>query len=338
MAPTTDSPAVAMRRLINGYQVTQALCVAATLGLADMLDSGPRTSDDLAAETGAHAETLYRLMRALATVDIVREEPGRNFRLTDFGAVLRTDHPHSARGWAMFVGEPSYWQAWGDLLHSVQTGENAFRHIHGTDPWSYRAQHPHVSELFDRVMASNSSTLAEQITNVVDFGRFATIVDVGGGNGALLAAILANHRDQRGIVFDQPHVVSGATSVLAAAGVEDRCAIVDGSFFDAVPAGGDAYLLKAIIHDWEDEDCLRILRVCRQAMDVGNALLIIERELGEPNERQEAKFADLNMLVSPGGRERTTAEYAGLVEAAGFRFVGVTPTAAGLAVFESTAI
>jgi hypothetical protein len=337
MAPQTERPELAIRRLVNGYQMTQALSVAATLGLADLLAAGPRTSDELATDTGVHADTLYRLMRALASIDVFHEEPGRRFRLTELGAVLRTDAPESIRGWAAFVGTPYYWQAWGDLLHSVRTGENAFRHVHGTDPWTLRAQHPEASAAFDRAMTSLYRQMAEHVVAAFDFGRFATVVDIGGGNGAFLASILARHPALRGVLFDQPHVVSGAGPLLAAAGVADRCDVVGGSFFEAVPRGGDAYVLKAVLHDWEDADCLRILHTCRQAMTPGTALLVVERELGPANEGWEAKFSDLNMLAAPGGRERTTEEYAALVAAAGFRWVGATPSASGHAVFEGVA-
>ena len=338
MTNPAERPELAILRLVNGYQLTQALSVAATLGLADRLADGARTSDELAREVGVHAETLYRLLRALASIDVFHEEPGRQFRLTELGAVLRTDAPESVRGWAAFVGDPSHWQAWGDLLHSVRSGENAFRHVHGMDPWTLRAQRPEDSAVFDRAMTSLSRQVAEQVIAAFDFGRFSSVVDVGGGNGAFLAAILARNPRLRGVLFDQPHVVAGAGPLLAAAGVANRCEVVGGSFFDAVPRGEAAYVLKAILHDWEDADCLRILRVCRAAMTPGTALLIVERELGPANARWEDKFSDLNMLVAPGGRERATAEYAALVEAAGFRFVGVTPSASGRAVFESVAV
>jgi hypothetical protein len=338
MGDPADRPELAIRRLVNGYQITQALSVAATLGIADLLVSGPRSSDDLATVVGAHPDALYRLLRALASIGVFHEEPDRQFRVTDLGAILCTDAPASIRGWAAFVGDPYHWHAWGGLLHSVQTGENAFRHVHGTDPWTLRAQHPAASAVFDRAMTSLSRQVAGAVVEAFAFGRFTTIVDVAGGNGAFLATILSRYPQVQGVLFDQPHVVSGAGSLLATAGVADRCTVVGGSFFIEIPQGGDAYVLKAILHDWEETDCLRILRVCRQAMAAGTALLIVERELGGPNERWEDKFSDLNMLAAPGGRERTTEEYAALVEAAGFRFVGATPCASGQAVFESVAV
>ncbi|MDQ3657135.1 MAG: methyltransferase [Chloroflexota bacterium] len=305
-------------------------------------DRGPpgrRTtgSDDLARATGTHPGALYRLLRALAGAGVMREEEGGRFALTDLGDCLRTDVPESLAGWTAFVGEPYHWQVWGDLLHSVQTGEDAFHHVHGTDPWSYRARHPERSARFDRAMAAVSRQVAAAILATYDFGRFGTVVDIAGGTGTFLAAILARHATMQGVLFDLPHVVAGAEPILTAAGVTDRCAIVEGSFFEAVPAGGDAYILKAILHDWDDEDCLRILHRCRRAMTDGASLLAVERELGPPNESPDGKFSDLNMLVATGGRERSPEEYGVLFASAGFRFVGFTPSASGTGVFEGVA-
>ncbi len=337
MSQEPERPAAALRRMVNGYQVTQAIHVAATLGIADQLAGGPRGSDDLASATGAHPDALYRLLRALASIGVFREEGDRGFALTDLGDCLRSDAPESLSGWAAFVGDSYHWQAWGALLHSVQTGENAFRHVHGTDPWTLRARHPERSAAFDRAMTSLSRQVVASVLAAYDFGRFGVVVDVAGGNGAFLAAILAHHPVIRGVLFDQPHVVSGSGPILEAAGVTDRCEVVGGSFFDDVPGGGDAYILKAILHDWEDEDCLRILHTCRRAMADGAALLVVEQELGPANGNSASKFSDLNMLASPGGRERTPEAYAALFAAAGFRFVGVTGSAVGTAVFEGAA-
>ena len=330
-------PSLALRRLVNGYQVTQAIHVAAVLGIADLLADGPRSSDDLAAATETHPGTLYRLLRALAGVGVFREEADRHFALTDLGACLRSDAPEPVGGWAAFVGESYHWQAWSALLHSVQTGENAFRHVHGIDSWTFRSHHPELSASFDRAMTDLSRQLSSAIQEAYDFGRFEHVVDVGGGNGAFLAAILAKHPAMHGVLFDQPHVVSGAGAVLAAAGVADRCQVVGGSFFESVPAGGDAYVLKAILHDWEDEPCVQILRTCRTAMADGAALLVVERELGRPNQDPDAKFSDLNMLVGPMGQERTPDEYAALFAEARFQFVRFTPSAVGTGIYEGVA-
>ncbi len=296
--------------------------------------AGPRTSDDLAIATGSHAPSLYRLLRALAGVGVFEETGERQFALTPLGDCLRSDSPVRLKGWAEFIGRPYHWRSWADLRHSVETGENAFQHVHGVDPWEYRAREPEESEIFDRAMTDLTRASVRALLDSYDFGRFGVVVDIGGGRGALLAALLGEYPSLRGVLFDQPHVVSGAAELLSAAGVADRCEVVAGSFFEAVPEGGDAYILKAIVHDWEDEEASAILRSCRQAMPAESALLVVERDLGPPNEGPDGKFSDLNMLVGPGGRERTVDEYRALYEAAGFRLVRVTPTAAGLSVVE----
>ena len=266
---------------------------------------------------------------------VFREEGGRRFTLTELGDCLRSDAPEGIAGWARFAGSPSHWLAWGELLHTVRTGENAFRHAHSTDVWTYRAERPEESAIFDGAMMALTRSSNRALVEAYDFGRFTTIVDVGGGNGALLALLLERYPALRGVVFDQPHVVSGAAEVLGAAGVAERCRVLGGSFFEEVPTGGDAYALKAIIHDWEDEESLAILRNCRAAMADDGTLLVIERVLGPPNTDVATKLSDLNMLVAPGGRERTEDEFESLLAAAGFRLVGVTPTAVGLSVLES---
>lgn len=316
--------------------MSQAIHVVASLGLADLLKDGSRGSDDLAVATGTDPGALYRLLRALASVGVLREDEGRRFSLTPVGECLRSDAEESLQGWAAFVGRPYYWQTWGNLLQSVRTGENAFRHVHGTDVWTYRARNPEESEVFDRAMTALTRTANHSVLEAFDFGRFGTVVDVAGGNGALLAALLQRYPRMRGVLFDQSHVVEGAAEVLAQAEVADRCTIEAGSFFEEVPEGGDAYVLKAIVHDWEDPEATAILRVCRRAMRDEAVLLVIEREVGPPNEDPEAKLSDLNMLVSPGGRERTTEEFAALFESAGFRLQGSTPTGSGLSVIEAS--
>jgi O-methyltransferase/methyltransferase family protein len=315
-----------MRRLVSGYQVSQALHVFATLGIPDHLVGGARSSDELASLTDTHAPSLYRLLRALAAIGVLREEEERRFSLTLLGEALRSDTPETIAGWAAFIGRPYHWNAWAHLLHSIRTGENAMRHVLGQGPWEYRAEHPEESEIFDRAMTDLTRASHRALLEAYDFGRFGIVVDVGGGRGALLRAILDAHPEVRGVLFDQPHVVSSAD-------VGERCEVVAGSFFEAVPEGGDAYVLKAIVHDWEDAEALAILRVCRTAMSEQSTLLVVEVELGAPNE-PDGKFSDLNMLVGPGGRERTRGEYAALFAAAGFELTGVTRTSGTHSLFE----
>ena len=330
-----ETPAATLTRLIGGFQVSQAIHVAATLGIADLVGGGARTADELAAETGAHGPSLYRLLRALAAVGIFHEGDGRRFSLTPMAELLRSDVPGSLQGWAAFIGRPYFRESWTALEHSIRTGENAFQHLHGTDVWSYRGERPEESAIFDRAMQSLTGGANRELIDAYDFSRFATVVDVGGGNGTLLAALLAEYPTMQGIVFDQDHVVANGGPVLEAAGVADRCKVVGGSFFEEVPGGGDAYTLKSIIHDWDDERSIEILRVCRRAMSDDAKLLLIERIVGPPNEDPRTKFGDLNMLVNPAGRERTVEEWDSLLDASGFRLEGTTPSASGLAVIEA---
>jgi hypothetical protein len=320
-----EHPSATLRRLINGYQVSQAIRVAAGLGIADLLAHGPRTSDDLALATDSDPRSLYRLLRALASVRVLDEEEGRRFSLTPVGERLRTDTPDSLAGWAKFVDRPSHQQAWAALAHSVRTGENAFRAVHGTDVWTYRADKPEESAIFDAAMQSLTRRVEGSLLAAYDFGRFATIVDVGGGNGTLLRALLTAYPSLHGVLFDQPHVVEGVE-------LGERGRVVGGSFFDGVPDGGDAYLLKSIIHDWEDEQASAILRNCRRN---GTTVLLIERIVAAPNDDPETKFSDLNMLVAAGGCERTLDEFRRVFAHAGLELVGTTPTASGFHVIEA---
>jgi hypothetical protein len=313
-------------RLINGYQVSQAIHVAATLGIADQLAEGARSAGQLAAATNTHEPSLYRLLRALAAVGVLREDPDRRFTLTPLGEGLRHDAADSPAAWAAFVGRPYHWSAWSHLLHSVRTGENAFTALHGADVWAYRAEHPEESDVFDAAMTALSRRLAAAVLDAYDFGAYEVVADIGGGRGALLSAILARHPHARGVLFDQPAVVAGVAL--------ERCRTVGGNFFEDVPGGASAYILKAVLHDWEDKPAVAILRTIRRAAPEGSALLIIERRLGPPNAEPAAKLSDLNMLVGPGGRERTRDEYAALLETAGYALVDETP-AGTVSVFEA---
>jgi O-methyltransferase domain/Dimerisation domain len=336
--PHDADPAATLRDLVLGYRVSQAIHVAATLGIAERLGGGPRTSDELAEDTGSHPDTLYRLLRALAAAGVLHEEDGRRFSLTPVGDRLRPDAPGSQATWAAFVGRPHHWDAWGNLLHSVQTGENAFHARYGTSVWDYRAEHPEESTIFDAVMTAMTRAANASLLEAFDFGPFDTVVDVGGGRGALLAAVLGKHSSLQGVLFDQPHVVAGGAQILEEAGVADRCRVESGSFFEAVPEGGDAYLLKAIVHDWEDEEAAAILRTCRRAIRPDGTLLVVERILDAPNEGVDTKFSDLNMLVGPGGRERTLDEFRALFERAGFEFRGSTATGGVQAIIAATPV
>jgi hypothetical protein len=310
-------------RMVGGYQVTQALHVAAVLGIADMLVAEERTSDELAEATDTDAASLYRLLRALARAGVFEERGDRRFALTKLGSELRDE---SVRARLLFVGRPHHWQTWGSLLHSVRTGENAFEKIHGRTVWDYRAEHTEESQVFDAWMVAQTRATNDAILDGYDFGRFRRVVDVGGGQGAFLAAILTADADLHGTLFDQPHVVAGAPEI-------DRCEIVAGSFFEEVPTGGDAYVLKSVVHDWRSPQATAILRTISRALEADARVLLIERDLADP----AAAWVDLQMLVMAGGQERTEDEYAELFRSAGLDYLGATRVGGGWAVFEARA-
>jgi O-methyltransferase domain/Dimerisation domain len=323
--------------MTNAFQVSQAIYVAATLGIADLLKDGPKSTDELAETTHTHAPTLYRLLRALASVGIFTETDGR-FGLTPLAEYLRTDTPGSLRAFVRLIGQQSFWRSWGHLLHSVRTGEPAFRKVHGTGPFEYWAGHPEEAAVFDAAMTSLSSGVVDAVVRSYDFSGISVLVDVGGGEGELLAAILAANPYLRGILFDQLHVVGTAEALLERAGVADRCEVVGGSFFEAVPAGADAYLLKSVIHDWDDEAAIKILRACRSAMDERGKLLVVERVVRPGNAPDPAKFSDLNMLVIPGGQERTADDFELLYAEAGFKLSDIIRTASLYNIIEGSPV
>ncbi len=326
-----SDPAAELVRLINGFQVSQALRGAALLGVADHLKDGPKSADALAKACDAHPGSLYRVLRALATVGVFHESERKEFSLTPVGSCLTSDAVGTRRNWAQYVGGPGNWQAWGNLLHSVKTGEAAYQVTHGTDSWSYRQQHPEEHAVFDSAMTGNSLSHARAVLAAYDFNAFCRIVDIGGGQGLLLREILLACPASRGLLFDQPQVVGSAT-LMTTPGLENRVETVAGSFFDAIPAGGDAYIMKAILHDWDDDKAIEILRACSRAMLQAATLVVIERVIAPPNQIAEAKFSDLNMLVTHGALERTREEFTDLFANGGFRLDRVVPTRSPLSV------
>jgi hypothetical protein len=323
-------------RLANGYQVSQAMHVAAELKLADYVDSEPRSAEELGQLVGARAESLYRLLRALTSVGVFEETADRRFVATAVSELLRSDHPRSMRGWPLFVGSDHHWEAWHDLLNCVRTGEDAYRHLHGVSCWDYRSARPEARSNFSLAMSAVARSVVSSVISACDFDRFDTIVDVGGADGALLTQILIANSHPRGIVFDLAGTVGEAAPIIEAAGLQARCTAAGGSYFDAVPEGGDAYILKSILHDCPDEDCGRIFGNVRKAMAPGARVLIIESIMGEPGAAAQADaFSDLNMLVNTGGRERRFDEWQGLCAASGFKIVQRTPTQSRFWVIEA---
>ena len=317
MPQDIESAGARLRQLVDGFKISQALYALVVTGVADLLAQRERTADDLAAEAGLHPRALYRLLRALAAAGVLHESDGQRFRMTEVGELLGSEAPGSLAAWTAYMGSPLNWRTWGSLVESIRTGKTAYRILFDTDAWTYRGSHPVEQAQFDRAMVSATGD-SEAVLHAYDFSRFPTVVDVGGGRGAFLGALLAHHRSMVGILFDQPQVVAGASPVLEGFGVLDRCQIVAGTFFDEVPGGGDAYVLKSIIHDWDDEQAGRILTVCRSNMPAGATVFLLERVLAPPNQGLLDKVSDLNMLVNPGGMERTHDEFATLLGKFGF--------------------
>lgn len=324
---------------ITSYWISQMVFVAAKLGVADALARGPLSATVLAKRVGAHATSLRRVLRALASVGIFAETSDGRFRLTPIAATLRSDTPGSLHSFAMMMVEGYNWDAWGKLLHGVRSGGLPFDQMFGMPIFDYLRAHPEDDRIFSQSMASISGAENDAVARAYDFGRFSTLVDVGGAHGHLLATILRRHRRLHGILYDQPQVVAAAAAsgFVVAKGIAARCTVQGGSFFESVPAGADAYLMKYILHDWNDEQCLTILRHCRAALAPGGRVLIAEHVIRAGNRPDWGKLLDINMLVLTGGQERTQAEFRTLFARAGLRLRKVHATGAALSLLEAVA-
>jgi hypothetical protein len=289
--------------------------------------------DDLATAAGARAPALYRILRLLASEGVFAEAEDGRFELTPLAAALRRD-AGPMRLQVLFLGREASWQAAGSLLYTVRTGETAFDHVHGVDFFAYYRQHPDQRVLFDQLMAAQTTPAARAVATGYDFSGFGTVVDVGGGRGALAVELLRAYPHLRGVVFDQPAVSADAREAIEAAGLTGRCQVVGGDFFVAVPDGGDAYLLKYVLHDWDDERSVAILRACRRAIPSSGRLLVVELLVPPGNAPSFAKTQDVNMLINLGGRERTEAEYRQLFAGAGFDLTRIVPVQGELHVIE----
>lgn len=322
-----------LQYMIGGCSTSQLIYAAAKLGIADRLAIGPKRSDELAAEVGAQPEFLYRLLRALAVVGLFTERPGRTFALTALGALLKSSDPQSLRGWAIVHGEELY-RAWGGLLHTVQTGQPGFEYSYGSTWWDHLDRHPETAAAFNQQMTTFFEQRNAAVAEAYDFSSCRTIVDVAGGQGALLAAILQANPAARGVLFDLPAVVESAPQLLEQAGVQARSEVVGGDMFAGLPTGGDAYLLATIIHDWNDENAVAVLRNVRQAMGREGRLLLVEVIVPSDSSRSPTKIMDVSMMVLMHGKERTEAEYRELYRAAGFALTRVIETESGYSIIE----
>lgn len=326
------APDVQFQHLMFGYRISAAMNVAAELNLADLIAAGQQTSAALAQQTQTQTQAMYRLLRTLASVGLFTEVEAGSFELTALGVFLRTDHPLSMRAWTRNVTGRSQWQLFGALRRAVETGGPIAREVLGMSGWEYLNHHPEERGVFNEAMVSIVRQVADAVVRAYDFSRFQTLVDVGGGYGALLSAILTRTPQLRAVLFDQPAVMPGAQTHLESAGVLARCQVVGGDFFQGVPPGGDAYLFSRVIHDWNDERATLLLSQCRRAMPPGGTLLLVEEVILPGDAPCIGKLSDLNMLVVAGGQERTEAEYRTLYTAAGFELVEVIPTASRMSI------
>lgn len=327
-------PPLQMLQLISGFWVSRCLYVAAKLGIADLLNDGPKSAGDLAAATGAHAPSLFRILRALAAVDVLTQTDDGRFGNTPVSETLRSDMPGSLRAFAMTELGEEHYPAWGELLHSVRTGEIAFDKAFGEPVWEFFAKHEENAKIFNDAMSGMTAQAEHALHAAYSFAGINTIMDVGGGHGGLLTSILKRNPDMRGILFDSPQVIEGAKTKIAESGIADRCEVVGGDFFQSVPEGADAIIMKWIIHDWNDEQSTAIMKTCHRALPENGKLILVEAVVPPGDEMHFAKFIDLNMLVMTGGRERTEEEFRQLYEAAGFRLTRIVPTESPFSVIE----
>jgi hypothetical protein len=338
IAPTKErypSPPV-LFQMTTGYWVSQAIYVAAKLGIADLLKDGPQSCVALSTATGAEATSLFRLMRALASVGVFSQLGGDRFALSRLAESLQTEVHGSLRAMVITLGEIHY-QACGNLLHSVQTGSPAFNHVFGASLFDYLRQNVDAADAFNQGMANVSSMLAYAVLMAYDFAGITSIVDIGGGQGKLLERILQFNPDIRGTVFDTASTIQRAQQELGNNASGRRCSYVTGDFFTSVPQGADAYLLCGVIHDWDDSRAVRILRNCRKAMTKNSRVLLVDMIVADAASASFSKLLDLNMLVMNGGRERTTAEFCALLNAADYTLTRIVPTMAPQSVIEAIA-
>ena len=329
-----ETGAAEMRHLITGFSVTIAISAVAELGIADHLSEGPRTAADLARLSHVDEGLLRRVLRYLASEGVFEERDGDLYVLTERSRWLRSDVPGSLRPRAIYTGSSLSWPAWGSLLQCLKTGRTGFQVAFGEGIFDYIGSRPDAAAIFDAFMAGQTAASVEAILAAYSFAGVRELVDVGGGRGALIAGVLQANREMRGILFDMPHALATAQPLLDRAGIADRCKLVGGDFFEVVPAGADLYVLKFILHDWPDDECVRILRNCRKAMAPAGRVLIVEHLVPEDGGRHISKFMDMNMMVNTGGLERTRQEFEQLLASAGLQLRHVAPTPIGLNMLE----
>lgn len=336
------SPRTMLIQLLSAHRATQSVFVFAHLGIADLLKNGPQHYTDIAKSTECHAPSIYRLLRYLASLGVVVEAENGVFALTSVGKYLQTGVPASESAFARFFAEPWFQEPWTNLLHSVKTGETAFNFVQGMGLFQYLEQNPSASQIFNAAMTEGSIQSSAAIVAAYDFSRFKTLVDVGGGHGSLLISILMANQTLRGTLFDRSDVAEGAKKQIEMAGLKDRCGVVAGDFFHEVPSGFEAYVLRQIVHDWDNRRNLQILANIRRAIAPGGKLLIVESVLPPRTEvsvlNQLAVGRDVNMMVITGGQERTESEFRVLLDSAGFKMTKIIATEAFDSIVEAIPI
>jgi hypothetical protein len=326
MQPPNPPAHVGVLQLLNGAHVAGAISCLAQLGIPDLVEAGPKSAAELASEIGAQQQALYRLMRATACVGVLSEGPDGKFSETPLSAVLRTNAKPSLRSLAIMGGREWHGRGWSDLEYCVRTGKQTLDHIYGMPVFEFFKLHPEEARIFDDTMTELSTIDAPAVAGAYAFDGIRSIVDVGGGHGLLLATILARNPEMRGTLYDAPHVVEGARNgpLKPLAG---RCTFASGDMFSSMPADADAYIMKHIIHDWPDDLCVKILKACRKNVNAGGKLLVVDNVIQPGNDFFPGKFLDLQMLIFPGGRERTETEFLKLFAASGWQLSRVIRTA-----------
>jgi hypothetical protein len=340
--PSAQNESKAAEQLFQmamGYIPSISINVLARLSVAEQLSHGPKDVKELARTSNVNADMLYRVMRATSTVGVFRELDGRRFEQTPMSDLLRTDHPQSLRPFIMFFPDPLHFRCYSNLMHAVKTGETTVKTTLGKDLFEYLGEHPEDSEVFNAAMVNITHLFIPAILEAYDFSKTRVLADIGGGLGSVVGAILQKYPSMKGILFDMEHVVRNPPAYLESLGVADRCQIVGGDFFKSVAGGADTYIMKNIIHDWDDEKSILIMRNIRQALgNSGGKLLLLEFVMTPANEPHLSKWADIEMMVLPGGQERTANEYADLLAKSGFKLNHIISTKSPQSVIEAVAV
>jgi O-methyltransferase domain/Dimerisation domain len=333
--PTSIPPPAAVIGLVAGMWAAKATAVAASLGIPDQLAHGPKTAEEVAKAIGADASAVYRLMRAVTSVGVLTAEQERRFALTPLGEALRSNVPGSMRSFILAEMAPGHWLPWGNLEDAVRTGKPSAPHALGMDAWEYYKKNPDEGFHFAEAMSGLSHIAMHAVLASYSFAGARKVVDVGGSHGAFVAAVLQREKTARGVLFDLPEVVDGASATLKQSGVSERVDRIGGSFFESVPADGDIYLLKHILHDWNDDECVKILGNVREAMALDGRVVVVEMLITDNGPPSPATLLDLNMLVMLTGKERTSEDFAALFAKAGLKLHAVKPTQSPVAVIEA---